>query len=93
MKTTHSLAFFLLTCLMPLLAPAQSTVAAPGKPAKAGTAAVAEPAKPKPRLLTRDQLRRCFQMADDNRQEKAAIDAEIADFEKERAALEGETAT
>jgi len=67
-------------------APAQTAPSqkekAPAKQVKAAPAA-----KPKVRLMTREELRVCFQELADNQAESAAIEKEQAAFEQERAAL------
>ena len=78
--------------LLPLTALAQT--AAPAKaPAKtaakkpAAAASAAEPAKPKPRLLTLEQLRKCYGIKDEITAGEAVIKTETAAFEEERTTL------
>ena len=68
---------------------AQTSSVAPAKvPAKkAAPLSAAEPAKPRQRLLTIDQLRRCMKLKDDAAVEGAAVEVEKSAAELERAKI------
>lgn len=66
------------------------TAAAPKEKAPAKQANATPAAKPKTRLMTRDELRVCFKEQADNRAENAAIETEKTAFDQERAALVAE---
>jgi len=80
------------SALFPVLAQAQTAPAKPVKKPAATTAKAAEPAKPKIRLMTKDQLRKCLALNEENGVENLAIDAEKAKFEAEFAAIKDEIA-
>ena len=80
-----------LIALTPLAAQAQT--AAPAKPsAKKPAATPVEPSKPKVRLMTLEQLRKCFKLKDDNAAEGAALEAEKIAVEQARAKLQEDRA-
>jgi hypothetical protein len=77
--------------LIPLGAQAQTT---PAKtPSKKATPPAAEPAKPKVRLMTRDQLRRCINLKSENATEAAGLNKDKAAFEADYNALLSERAS
>ena len=80
-----------LAVLLPLTAMAQSEAppktAAKAAAKKPAAATAAEPAKPKPRLLTLEQLRKCYGIKDEMAAGDKALKAEGAGFEEERAAI------
>lgn len=65
----------------------QTVAPAPGKSSGKKPVAPASAAQPKPRLLTLDQLRRCFKLNDDNATEAEVLKAEKAQFEEEHGRL------
>lgn len=85
-----------LTCLclatvFPCAALAQSSGSLPpsntSKKPSVSAPKAAEPAKPKQRLMTLDQLRRCMKLANENATEAVALTKERVDVETERAKL------
>jgi hypothetical protein len=70
--------------LLPVLAQAQTTNAKPAKKPAATAATATEGGKPKSRLLTKDQLRKCLKLNEENGIEDTAIGAEKVKFDAER---------
>jgi chromosome segregation ATPase len=73
--------------LLPFAAQSQTTPAKPAKPVAKKAADPVEPPKPKQRLLSIDQLRRCMKLNAENNIEGAALRIEKAEVEAERAKL------
>jgi hypothetical protein len=81
-----------LSALFPVLAQAQTAPAKPVKKPAATAAKAAEPAKPKIRLMTKDQLRKCLALNEENGVENLAIEAEKTKFEADFGTLKEEIA-
>jgi DNA repair exonuclease SbcCD ATPase subunit len=78
--------FLCVAALVPMASLAQTS--APAKAAaKKPAATAAEPSKPKPRPLTRDQLRKCYDLGDEIAAGEAQLKALRLGFEEERAVV------
>jgi hypothetical protein len=90
LKMKRILVSFCVAALFPLVAQSQTSTDAPAKAVKTTkqkAADTTDPKKSKPRFLTRDQLRRCLKLKDDNSAENLVVVAEKTKFEAEHAAL------
>jgi hypothetical protein len=71
----------------PTLAQTSSTAPAKASAKKAAPVSAPEGAKPRPRLLTIDQLRRCMKLKEDSAAEGVAVEGEKTAVELERAKI------
>lgn len=81
-----------MSALFPVMVQAQTATAKPAKKPAAAPAAAADAAKPKVRLLSKDQLRKCLKLNEENGIENNAIEAEKAKFEADFASVKDEIA-